>query len=263
MVSGIRIPNDDFPRHLGVKLDRTLAIKQHLETLKDKLKTRNNIISKLARTSWGCKANTLRTSALALVYSAAEYFAPTWSRSVHRKKINTQMNHTMRLNSSTVKSTQTQWSSFLEHIAPPNLRRKAATCSLLLKIKGNLNLSAHLDIFNHPAKILKSRNPRVWESLDTELDLENQWLLQWTEATVNNLLLMKDLTKKLPSFGFLGTIWITTNGIRTEQCRFNYLFRKWGMTESPFCDFRELQIIRHIVESCTQRKYATGMLGIP
>jgi len=107
MVNGIRIPNDDFPRYLGVKLDRTLTFKQHLEALKDKLKTRNNIISKLAGTSWGCKANTLRTSALALVYSAAEYCAPAWSRSAHCKKIDTQMNHTMRIISGTVKSTQT------------------------------------------------------------------------------------------------------------------------------------------------------------
>lgn len=134
----------------------------------------------------------------------------------------------------------------MEHIAPPNLRRQAAACSLLLKIKENLNLPAHLDIFNHPTKRLKSRNLRVWEFLDT---------------AVNNLLLIKDLTKKLPGFGLLRTIWTTTNGIRTEQGRCNYLFRKWGMTESPFFDCGKLQTIRHIVESCTQRKYATGMLG--
>jgi len=53
MVGGIRIPNDDFPRHPGVKLDKTLAIKQYLEALKDKLKISYNIISKLTGTSWG------------------------------------------------------------------------------------------------------------------------------------------------------------------------------------------------------------------
>jgi len=66
MVDGTRIANDNSPRYLGVKLDRTLTFKQQLEALKDKPKTRNNIISKLAGTSWGYKANTLKNSPLAL-----------------------------------------------------------------------------------------------------------------------------------------------------------------------------------------------------
>jgi hypothetical protein len=107
MVSGTRISNDDFPRYLEVKLDRTLIYKQHLETLTDKLKTRNNIIFKLAGTSWECNANILRISALALVYSTAEYCALTWSRSAHCKKIDTRMNQTMRIILGTVKSIQT------------------------------------------------------------------------------------------------------------------------------------------------------------
>ncbi|VVC42620.1 Reverse transcriptase domain [Cinara cedri] len=129
------IPNEDFPRYLGVKLDRALTFKPHLEGLKNKLKTRNNIISKLAGTTWGCKANTLRISAMALVYSAAEYCEPAWTRSTHSKKIDTQLNHTMRIISRTVKSTQIQqWLPALANIAPADLRRKAATHSLLNKI---------------------------------------------------------------------------------------------------------------------------------
>lgn len=81
MVNGTCIPNDDFPRYLGVKLDKTLSFKQRLKALKDKLKIRNNIVSKLEGTSWGCKANTLRTLALALVYNAAEYCATACARS--------------------------------------------------------------------------------------------------------------------------------------------------------------------------------------
>lgn len=83
----------------------------------------NNIISKLAGTSSGCKSNTLRIWALALVYNADEYCAPAWWRSAYCKKINTQMNHTMRTISGTVKSTQTHWLPVLAHIAPTNFRR--------------------------------------------------------------------------------------------------------------------------------------------
>ena len=44
-----------------------------------KLKNRNNLLMKLAGSTWGASANTLRSSALALCYSAAEYCAPVLS----------------------------------------------------------------------------------------------------------------------------------------------------------------------------------------
>jgi len=34
------------------------------------------------------------------------------------------------------------------------------------------------------------------------------------------------------------------------------------MTEYPLYHCGELQTVRHIIESCSQRKYAGGMLGI-
>lgn len=132
-MNGEFIPNEDSPRYLGVKLDRALMFKPHLEGLKNKLKTRN-IISKLAGTTWGCKANSLHASAMELVYSAAEYCVPAWIRTTHSKKIDTQLNHTMRIISDTVKNIQIQWLPVLAHIASANLRRKAATHSLSNKI---------------------------------------------------------------------------------------------------------------------------------
>jgi len=59
------------------------------------------------------------------------------------------------------------------HIAPNNIRRQSATCSLLIKIKENYNLPAHTDILKKPAKRLNSRNP-VWEFIDFELDIGMQ-----------------------------------------------------------------------------------------
>lgn len=41
---------DDAPGYLGIKLDRSLTFNQHLEGVKNKLKTGNNIISKLSGT---------------------------------------------------------------------------------------------------------------------------------------------------------------------------------------------------------------------
>lgn len=112
------IPTENAPNYLGINLDRSLTFKQHLEGIKDQLKTRNNIISKLAGTSWGCRANILRISFLALVYSVAEYCAPVWARSMHAKNVDTQLNRTMKIISGCAKSTKLEWLPVLSHLTP-------------------------------------------------------------------------------------------------------------------------------------------------
>ena len=46
---------------------------------------------KLAGSSWGANANTLRSSALALCYSEAEYCCPVWQRSTHVSLVDAQV----------------------------------------------------------------------------------------------------------------------------------------------------------------------------
>ena len=74
---------DFAPKYLGVTLDRSLTYKKHTENVRDKVKSRCNIISKLAGTGWGAPAPVLRTSTIALVYSVAEYCVPVWGRCAH------------------------------------------------------------------------------------------------------------------------------------------------------------------------------------
>lgn len=76
VVDGNTISTENAPKYLGIKLDRKLTFKQHLEDVKVKLKKRETILS----TSWGCRANVLRISSLALVYSIAEYCAPVCAK---------------------------------------------------------------------------------------------------------------------------------------------------------------------------------------
>ncbi|KAJ4949564.1 hypothetical protein JOQ06_021074, partial [Pogonophryne albipinna] len=71
------------PKYLGVRLDRTLSFKKHLEEVKAKVTSR---IRRLAGTTWGASAKTLRISTQALVFSVAEYCGPVWSRSPHARK---------------------------------------------------------------------------------------------------------------------------------------------------------------------------------
>ena len=49
----------------------TLSYREHLTKTAGKLKNGNNLLMKLAGSTWGASANTLRSSALALCYSAA------------------------------------------------------------------------------------------------------------------------------------------------------------------------------------------------
>ncbi|VVC27437.1 Hypothetical protein CINCED_3A008591 [Cinara cedri] len=78
-----QIRNNPNPTYLGITLDRTLTYREHLTKVAAKIKIRNNIINKLAQTTWGSDANTIRISALALTYLVAEYCAPVWLNSSH------------------------------------------------------------------------------------------------------------------------------------------------------------------------------------
>jgi len=61
---------------------------------------------------------TLRSAALALSYSAAEYCAPVCARSSHTNLVDTQLNSTMRIISGTIRSTPLLWLPVLSYIAP-------------------------------------------------------------------------------------------------------------------------------------------------
>jgi len=111
-------------------LDRTLSYREHLTKTAGMLKNRNNLLMKLARSTWGASANTgtLRLSALALCYSAAEYCAPVWSRSAHTSLVDVQLNSTTRVISDTLRSTPLPWLPVLSNIEPPGASPTKEDC---------------------------------------------------------------------------------------------------------------------------------------
>ena len=111
------------PKYLGIVLDRSLTFGTHLNQVALKIISRNNIVQKLSGSNWGSSAETLRTSALSLVYSVAEYCAPAWMNSKNCHLVDTQLNVTMRIISGTLKATNLAWLPVLCNIAPPDLRR--------------------------------------------------------------------------------------------------------------------------------------------
>ena len=74
------------PKYLRVALDE-YTYRRHLEALRKKLTSRVALLNNLAGSGWGADAETLRTTDLALVHSAAVYCAPSWCCSAHTHQI--------------------------------------------------------------------------------------------------------------------------------------------------------------------------------
>lgn len=132
-----QLPNAEYPKYLEIKIDRALIFKKHLETVKKKLKTQNNIIEKLAGTNCNSKATVHRTSTLVLANIVAEYCTPVWYRI---KKVHVELNQIILYISGTVRTTQVQWFPVLVNLIPPDLRRLMHIEQLLMKFNPSLPL---------------------------------------------------------------------------------------------------------------------------
>jgi hypothetical protein len=159
--TGTEIQHVEHPKYLGVTLDRTLTYNAHLTKTSKKVSARINIVRKLAGTGWGAGTETLRTAALASVYSTAEYCAPVWFNSIHISKMDVQLKNAMRIISGSVKSTQLPWLPTLAHIAPPKLRRKPAAVRELVNCRRHANSLLYEQLLDIPIPRLVSRRP-IW-----------------------------------------------------------------------------------------------------
>ena len=122
-----------------------------MKRVAEKIKSRVNIIWKLAGTSWGSNACTLWTASPALVYSTAEYFSPVWAEGHHTKCLDTILNSSMRIIiSGTLKSTPLQWLPVLSNITLPGARGKARSLREFDHIEANPDLPIYEDQENLP-----------------------------------------------------------------------------------------------------------------
>lgn len=245
------------PKYLGVTLDRALTFKLHLKKLAAKVKTRTNIIQKLANSSWGAKVGVLRTSALSLVYSAAEYCAPIWLNSSHCYLIDTQLNHTMRIISGTIKSTPVSWLQVLSNIAPPHIRRKAALRYQFQKCRNKLELPLHKNAASliSNTQRLKSRFPPYRTAVNTpgDFSVQEQWATLWTSQNFQNSTLIVNPCERVPGFDISRREWCTLNRIRTNHT--------WNFTNSPQCNLcgAQTQSIQHIIQECPQTLFSGSL----
>ena len=151
-----KLENTPHPKYLGVTLDRTLSYKEHIHNTKMMVATRNNILRKLSISKWGANASIIRTTALALCYSVAEYAAPVWARSSHAQKLNTELNSACRAVTGCLKPTNVEDLYLLAGIAPPDIRRDV--CARVEKTKQETNEAHSLYGQNTAERRLESRN---------------------------------------------------------------------------------------------------------
>ena len=121
------LENIPHPKYLGVTLDRTLSYTQHIHNTKMKVATRNNLLRQLSSSKWGTNASTIRTVALALRYSVAEYAAPVWARSAHVYKLDSELNSACLAITGCLKPTNVEELYLLSGIAQPSIRRDVCT----------------------------------------------------------------------------------------------------------------------------------------
>jgi hypothetical protein len=258
-LNDLRLKHDPKPVYLGVTLDRTLTFKAHLQKTAAKVRTRNNLLSMLAGSTWGADASTLRCSALALCYSAAEYCAPAWRNSVHCSALDTQLHQTMRLISGTIRSTQTAWLPVLSNIAPPAIRRTKATADLLQKVRANADLPLNTDLANPPPLRLHSRHPTWRNRPPDNFDPKAAWRESWRSCDVVNNSLIEDPIAGVPGFDLPRATWTLLNRFRANAGPCRHSLSLWGARDSPLCDCGAVHTMQHIVEECPYTRLSGGL----
>ena len=225
-VNGNRLQFQSAPTYLGVKLDRTLSFRQHLENLSAKTTARVALIRRLAGTTWGAATKTLKVSTLALVYSAAEYCAPVWCRSSHTKKVDTGLNSAMRTVSGCLRATPVNHLTILSGIAPPTLRREVAVLALSRKAQANEDHLLHRMLQERPTRArLKSRRPLSQEAhhlsdlappgVTKQSWLRSRWKDDWLAAPPSRLHNFIRDPHSIPGLDLPRKQWTTLNRLRT------------------------------------------------
>lgn len=245
------------PKYLGVKLDRTLTYKQQCMDTKKKVHARNNILRKLTGSSWGAHPHVLRTSGLALSFSAAEYAAPVWRNSAHAKQVDTAINETARIVSGCLKPTPIDKIYPIIGIAPPAIRRNVAAEVERTKQKNDHRHPLHEH--QNQATRLKSRKSFI-QSTEELSELPTARRLQlWKQSVPNASMDLKE--EGSAGFQLPFTTWRSLNRLRTGVTRCKVNLKKWGITEDDKCscgstqDFNHLMTCVDLEKTCTREDF--------
>ena len=239
---GQELEHSVAPKYLGVRLDRSLTFRRHCEEVEGKVCSRNNILRKLTNTKWGAQPHVLRTSALAICLSAAEYAAPVWYNSAHAKKVDVAVNETTRIISGCLKPTPVKEVYPTVGIAPPSIRRRVAA---------EVERGKQITDPRHPMYGSQTRRCRLKSRRSF---LETTSPLEGTPET-RRVHLWRDSVgpTQLPQVEEMAAgndlpypTWRSLNRLRTGVSRCYSNLKKWGYTEEDACECGAVQDHSHL-----------------
>ena len=227
--------NDKFlpfyptPTYLGVKLDRSLTFCHHLMALRKKLSSSVTLLRRCAGSGCGAGAKKLRTAALFLVYSTAEYSPPVWCRSVDTRFIDSVLNNALRIVTGCLRPTQTYHLPILSTIQPAEFRPLGAALSLAHRRSLNFDhilcglLSGSSDARQKRLKCRRPFVPAVRNLLNNFAGLDiraSQWTnYRWNANYCENTSKLRVFILRTSArpIGMIlpRTAWIKVNRLRT------------------------------------------------
>ena len=259
------MPPCPIPTYLGVKLERSLTFRHHLEALRKKLSDRVALLRRLAGSGWGAGAKTLRISVLSLVYSTAEYCVPVWCRSTPTRLIDSILNDGLRIVTGCLRPTPTEDLPVLAGIQPAVLRRLGATLFWANRAIHDPDHVLHKQLVRqqdvHQGKLRSRRpfKPAAWKLLGSlsKLDIrvkqwmKHKWNADYLESTSGVSAFIPRVSSRQLGMSLPRTSWVRLNRLRTGVGRFHSSMYKWGLAPSPNgeCGATE-QTADHVISSC-------------
>ena len=268
------MPPCPVPRYFGVKLNRLLTFRHHLETLRKKLSIRVALLRRLAGSGWGAGAKTLRISVLSLVYSTTEYCAPVWCRT---RFIDSIINDALCIVTGCLRPTPTEDLPVLAGIQPAELRRLGATLFLANRAIHDPDYVLHRQLVQqqdaHQGRP-RSRRPFVpaaWKLLGSLSKLyirvkqwtKHRWNADYLESTSRVRAFIPRVSSRPLGMSLPRTSWVRLNRLRTGVGRFHSSMYKWGLAPSPncLCGATE-QTADHVISSCLIHHVPRGTRGL-
>ena len=245
--------------------------------MRKKLSARVSLLRRFAGTGWGASAKTLRTAALSLVYSNAEYCAPVWCRSVHIRLIDSVINDALRIVTGCLRPTPSVYLPVLSGIQPAELRRQGATLSLANRssldpdhiLHGQFHESQ--DVCRERLKSRRSFVPAARKLLDSlsEMDVRaaewtnTKWDMEYSANALSLHAFIPKASSRPLGMGLPRAAWVKLNRLRSGVGRFCSSMYKWGLAPLANCECgASEQTADHIISQCPIHQAPRGMFGL-
>ena len=252
------------PTYLGVKLDRSLTFRHHLEALRKKLSTRVAPLRRHAGSGCGAGAKTMRISAVSLIFSTTEYCAPVWCYSTPTRLIDSILDDALRIVTGYLRFTPMKDLPVLAGIQPAKSRRLGATLFLANRAIHDSDYVLHRQLIGQQdAHLGRPRSihlfvPVEWKLFSlSKLDIrvkqwtKHKWNEDYLESTSSVCAFIPRVSSRQLGMSLPRTSWVRLNRLRTGVGRFHSSMYKLGLAPSPNCECGATeQTADHVISSC-------------